>query len=181
MGSFEFGIYVYVWTWVILIGDICDLGFASAAQRFVPEYTKRKAHELLRGFLFRSRWIAATGACLIAGTGALVIKLIEPYLANYLVLPLTIACVTLPFYTLMQIQDGIARSYNWIHLALLPPYIIRYVLMLAMIGAAWLLKFPTDAVTVISMIVLSFAVTVFAQMLPATMPKNANAIVTVKK
>ena len=41
MGSFEFGIYVYVWTWVLLIGDLADLGLASAAQRFIPEYTSR--------------------------------------------------------------------------------------------------------------------------------------------
>lgn len=163
MGSFEFGIYVYVWTWVILIGDVSDLGFAPAAQRFIPEYTKRKAHDLLRGFLFRSRWLAVTSASLIAAAGAVVIKLLEPWLASYLVLPLTIACMTLPFYTLMQIQDGIARSYNWIHLALLPPYVVRYLLMLTMIGTAYLLNFPTDAVTVISMVVVSFAVTVFAQ------------------
>lgn len=163
MGSFEFGIYVYVWTWVILIGDVSDLGFAPAAQRFIPEYTKRKAHELLRGFLFRSRWLAVTSASLIAAAGAVAIKLLEPWLASYLVLPLTIACMTLPFYTLMQIQDGIARSYNWIHLALLPPYVVRYLLMLTMIGTAYLLNFPTDAVTVISMVVVSFAVTVFAQ------------------
>ncbi len=163
MGSFEFGIYVYVWTWVILIGDVSDLGFAPAAQRFIPEYTKRKAHDLLRGFLFRSRWLAVTSASLIAAAGAIAINLLEPWLASYLVLPLTIACITLPFYTLMQIQDGIARSYNWIHLALLPPYVVRYLLMLTMIGTAYLLNFPTDAVTVISMVVVSFAVTVFAQ------------------
>ncbi|MEW6454595.1 MAG: oligosaccharide flippase family protein [Pseudomonadota bacterium] len=163
MGSFEFGIYVYVWTWVILIGDVSDLGFAPAAQRFIPEYTKRKAHELLRGFLFRSRWLAVTSASLIAVVGAIAINLLEPWLASYLVLPLTIACITLPFYTLMQIQDGIARSYNWIHLALLPPYVVRYLLMLTMIGTAYLLNFPTDAVTVVSMVVVSFAVTVFVQ------------------
>src|SRR6185436_13940936 len=58
MGSFEFGIYVYVWTLVALIGDLSDLGLATAAQRFVPEYAKRGAFDLLRGYLSRSRWIA---------------------------------------------------------------------------------------------------------------------------
>jgi O-antigen/teichoic acid export membrane protein len=163
MGSFEFGIYVYVWTWVILIGDVSDLGFCSAAQRFIPEYAKRKSDDLLRGFLFRSRWLAVVSATVIAGTGALVIQLVQPWLASYLVLPLTIACITLPFYTLMQIQDGIARSYNWINLALLPPYIVRHALMLGLIGAAYLFRFPTDAVTVVSIVVVAFAVTVSVQ------------------
>ena len=69
MGSFEFGIYVYVWTWVLLIGDLADLGLASAAQRFVPEYTSRKAFDLLRGFLSRSRWLAVGSATTIAIVG----------------------------------------------------------------------------------------------------------------
>ena len=36
MGSFEFGIYIYGWTWVLLIGGMVDLGLGSAAQRFIP-------------------------------------------------------------------------------------------------------------------------------------------------
>ncbi len=41
MGSFEFGIYVYVWTWVLLLGQLIDLGLGTAAQRFIPEYRDR--------------------------------------------------------------------------------------------------------------------------------------------
>ena len=110
MGSFEFGIYVYVWTLVLLIGDLSDLGFATSAQRFVPEYAKRGAFDLLRGFLSRSRWLAVGSATVIAATGIVAVRLLEPYLPSYLVLPLSIACATLPFYGLMQMQDGIARS-----------------------------------------------------------------------
>ena len=30
MGSYEFGIYVYVWAWILVIGEFADLGLASA-------------------------------------------------------------------------------------------------------------------------------------------------------
>src|SRR5512135_1683926 len=33
MGSFEFGIYIYVWTWVLMIGALSDMGLSSAARR----------------------------------------------------------------------------------------------------------------------------------------------------
>jgi hypothetical protein len=66
MGSFEFGIYVYVWTWVLLIGGMVDLGLGSAAQRFIPEYTEHKSFDLLRGFLSRARWLASTIAIVVA-------------------------------------------------------------------------------------------------------------------
>ena len=57
MGSFEFGTYVYVWTWVLLVGDIVHLGVPLTAQRFIPEYTQRGSLDELRGFLIGSRWI----------------------------------------------------------------------------------------------------------------------------
>ena len=37
MGRFEFGIYIYAWTWVLLLGGMVDLGLGSATQRFIPE------------------------------------------------------------------------------------------------------------------------------------------------
>jgi O-antigen/teichoic acid export membrane protein len=163
MGSFEFGIYVYVWTLVLLLGDLSDFGFSSAAQRFVPEYARRKAHELLRGFLSCSRWLAVGSAIVMAATCVLTVRLLEPFIASYLVLPLSIACVTLPFYTLMQVQDGIARSYNWIHLALLPPYVMRHLVILAMVLAAYLLDFPATATTAVVAVAVAFALTVTVQ------------------
>jgi len=163
MGSFEFGIYVYVWTWVLLIGDLADLGLASAAQRFIPAYTSPKAFDLLRGFLNRSRWIAVVSAMIIAVLGIGTVKLIEAHLSDYVVLPLMTACATLPFYALMQTQDGIARSYNWIHLALLPPYIVRHTVMLLLMAAAYLLSFPTNAETAVTAVGVSFALTVIWQ------------------
>jgi O-antigen/teichoic acid export membrane protein len=163
MGSFEFGIYVYVWTWVTLIGDLADLGLGSAAQRFVPKYRQNNSLDLLRGFVVRSRWLAIGTATVVAVIGAVTVKLLEPWLASYVVLPLMVACAVLPFYALMQIQDGIARSYNWIRLALLPLYIVRHVVMLLLIGAAFLLDFATNAVTVVSAVGLSFAVTAIGQ------------------
>src|SRR3974390_2143832 len=44
MGAFEFGIFIYVWTWVLMIGALSDLGLSSAARRFIPEYTELRAH-----------------------------------------------------------------------------------------------------------------------------------------
>ena len=51
MGSHEFGIYVYVWTWVLMIGALSDCGLSLAARRLVPEYTEGRAFDRLRGFL----------------------------------------------------------------------------------------------------------------------------------
>ena len=163
MGSFEFGIYVYVWTLVSVIGDLSDLGFATSAQRFIPEYAKRGALDLLRGFLSRSRWLAVGSAGVIAAVGIIAVNVLAPYLPSYLVLPLSIAGATLPFYVLMQMQDGIARSYNWIHVALLPPFVVRHVVMLTIVSAAYLLNFPATAETAVTAVAVALMLTVVGQ------------------
>jgi O-antigen/teichoic acid export membrane protein len=165
IGTHEFGIYVYVWTWVLMIGDMADLGLATSAQRFIPQYTGSKSLDLLRGFLSRSRWFAAVSATTIACLGVLLVRLLEPHLERDVLLPLSIACVALPFYSVMQMQDGIARSYNWIPLALLPPYVVRHVVMLILVLVAFLFGFPTNAETVVTAVAIALALTVFGQTL----------------
>src|SRR4029079_3802071 len=90
MGSHEFGLYVYVWTVVLVIGDLSDLGLATAAQRFVPEYAKSDALDRLRGFLSGSRWIAVGGATFMAAAGILTVRLFQHHIAEDLLVPLWI-------------------------------------------------------------------------------------------
>ena len=69
MGTFEFGIFVYVFTWVMVIGAVVDFGLASSAQRFIPQYSEKGASSLLSGFLSGSRWLvfwSATASAIAA-------------------------------------------------------------------------------------------------------------------
>jgi O-antigen/teichoic acid export membrane protein len=165
MGTFEFGVYVYVWTWVLLLGGVIDFGLASSAQRFIPEYTGRNQLALLRGFLATSRWLVlaiATAWALIAAAG---VWLFGAFLQAYEIVPLYLACAVLPLFTLGRAQDGIARSFDWINLALMPAYIIRSVLLIVVMGAAYALNFPTDASTAMLAALVTTWLTVAAQAL----------------
>ena len=165
MGSSEFGIYVYVWTWVLLIGGIVDIGLASAAQRFIPEYTERGQFDLLRGFLVGARWLAFGVATAIGVLGVLGVYLLEPWLDHPVVVPLLLACVALPSYGLTHMQEGIARSYNWVNLSNLPPYVIRQIVLIALMGTAYALGLTTDAVSATIMGVVSYWVICAGQFL----------------
>jgi O-antigen/teichoic acid export membrane protein len=164
MGSFEFGIYVYVWTWVLLLGGVIDLGLASSTQRFIPEYTGLKRLDLLRGFLSGSRWLVAALSTGIALLAALGVWLFQPWVHSYELIPIYLACAALPLYTLGRIQDGIARSYDWINLALMPGYVIRSVLLILVMAAAYLLNFPTDASTAMIAAILTTWLTTLGQL-----------------
>ena len=53
--------------------------------------------------------------------------------------PLYLACVIIPIYGLVQVQAGIAQSYDWPNLALMPFYIWRQLTITVLMGAAYLL------------------------------------------
>jgi O-antigen/teichoic acid export membrane protein len=150
MGSFEFGIYVYVWTWVLLVGDLIHLGLAPAAQKFIPQYAQQGALPLLRGFITGSRWLVLASATATALLGALLVYLASPWLDPPEIIPLYLACASVPAFALSTMLDGIARSYNWTGVALLPAYIVRPVLIIVIMLAAYLWGMPADAVTAMS-------------------------------
>jgi O-antigen/teichoic acid export membrane protein len=161
MGSFEFGVYIYVWTWVLMIGALSDMGLSSAARRFIPEYTELKALDRLRGFLTGSCWLGFAIATAIAVVGALGVFLVAPWLDHFVVIPLYLACVMIPIYGVVQVQSGIAASYDWPNLAFLPFYIIRTSAIIVLMGLAWLAGAPTDAVTaLIISIITIYGVTI---------------------
>src|SRR5437868_11422325 len=82
MGTSDYGIYVYVWTWVLLLGSMMDFGISASAQKIIPEYRADGEHALLRGFLSGSRWltfaVSALGAVLLAGVVHLAAPWIDP-------------------------------------------------------------------------------------------------------
>jgi O-antigen/teichoic acid export membrane protein len=161
MGSFEFGIYIYVWTWVLMIGALSDMGLSSAARRFIPEYTELKAFDRLRGFLAASRWLAFGIATAIGIVGAIGVTWLSPFLDHFAIIPLYLACLTIPIYGLVQVQAGIAQSYDWPNLALMPFYIWRQLTITVLMGAAYFLGAPTDAVTaMVVAVITTWAVTV---------------------
>ena len=147
MGAFEFGVYIYAWTWVLLIGGMADLGLASAAQRLIPEYTEHKKFALLRGFLSGSRWMALLISSGVAGAGAIAVRLLSPHLDPATIVPLYLSCPMVAMFALWQVLGGIARSYNWVNLGLSPVYVLRQLMLLVLMGLAYAFGLPTDAVT----------------------------------
>ncbi len=147
MGGFEYGIFVFVWVWVLILGGLAPLGLSTVCLRFVPEYRETGKHELLRGLLFGGRAIAVGVSTLIMVLAMAALYLFGGYLEGYYWLPAFLILFCLPIYALVDTQDGIARGYAWIDVALSPPYIVRPVLLLGALFAAGLAGFPLTAVT----------------------------------
>ena len=53
----------------------------------------------------------------------------------------------MPAYALANVQEGIARSYDWVGLAMMPGYVVRQLLLTVIMGAAYFAQLPMNAVT----------------------------------
>lgn len=145
MGTSDYGVYVYVWTWVLLLGSMMDFGISASAQKIIPEYRTRGEQALLRGFLSGSRWITLAVSALVALLLAGLVKLLSPWMDANTVVPLYIGCATLPAFVVANTQDGIARSHDWMRLGLMPQFIVRQALIIGFTAGAFVLGFNLGA------------------------------------
>jgi O-antigen/teichoic acid export membrane protein len=135
MGSYEYGIYVFVWTWVLVLGGLSDLGLGVTTIRFIPHYREKAEPALLRGLIGGARGVALGVGTLIAAGGIAALWLFEPFDSHF-VLPAYLALVCVPLYALTGVQDGIGKGFAWMGVSLLPPYVLRpALLLLAMVAA----------------------------------------------
>src|SRR5437899_1287144 len=146
MGGSDYGVYVYVWTWVLLLGSMMDFGISASAQKIIPEYRTSGEHALLRGFLSGSRWLTFAVSTLVSLALAGIVKLLSPWIDPAEALPLYIGCMTLPAFVVANTQDGIARSHDWMQLGLMPQFIIRQALIIGITALAFLLGYHLGAV-----------------------------------
>ncbi|CAL74992.1 putative polysaccharide export protein, PST family [Bradyrhizobium sp. ORS 278] len=165
MGGSDYGTYVYVWTWVLLLGSMLDFGIASSAQKIIPDYRAANQHALLRGFLSGGRWLTlATSGCaalLLAG----LLALLSPWIDDSERLPLYIGCLTLPAFVVANTQDGIARSHDWMALGLMPQFIIRQTLIIGFTAGAFVLGFDLGATAAMAASAAAVWIAMLGQML----------------
>jgi O-antigen/teichoic acid export membrane protein len=145
MGGSDYGVYVYVWTWVLLLGSMMDFGISVSAQKIIPEYRACGEHELLRGFLSGSRWMTFAVSVLVSLLLAIVVDELSPWIDANAVTPLFIGCLTLPAFVVANTQDGIARSHDWMRLGLMPQFIVRQSLIIGFTAGAFALGFDLGA------------------------------------
>jgi O-antigen/teichoic acid export membrane protein len=168
MGSFEYGIFVLVWTTMIIAGNLACLGFHTSIIRFIPEFRAKHMMEELRGILVASRVFVLIASTLIAGAGALGIWLLSPHVETYYVVPFILGVICMPMIALSDLLQGISRANAWAFSALSPTYITRPVLILACMAGALLLGYEANAVTAVIAAILATYATTIAQLVSVT-------------
>ncbi len=155
MGEYEYGIFVVVWVGAVILGGLACFGFQTLVIRMVPEYQSKGSLSELRGIVFASRFYSMATATLIAVFGVAGTYYFQHALQNYYILPFYLAAICLPMLALSEVQDGVARAFNWPHVALTPTFLVRPILILLTMGVALYWGFAASATTALAATIIA--------------------------
>lgn len=145
MGWQEYGIFATVWVWTAMIGHSVTLGLSQGACRFLPADQARGDLDHARGYLVAGAVAIGGAALLVALLGTAVLALRPEWVSGPYRAPLLVAALVLPLFALQDFLEGLARSQNWVVLAIAPPYLLRQTVMMAAMTGAILLGAPAEA------------------------------------
>lgn len=134
MGTYEFGVYTYIWVWLCVIGVLAPLGTSTTVVRFIPEYLEHGKAALARGFLRFGRLVSVGFGLTAAIIGALVLLAAPDLIPEHYHRPLAFMLLCLPGFALVEFMDGIGRARGRMDLALIPGYILRPLLLLIVVA-----------------------------------------------
>ena len=161
MGQHEYGIFVFVWVLVILIGNFSCLGFHSAQIRFLPQFEATNDVERIRGLTATARIFALFSSTGVLAVGVVALHFFSGMIEPYYVMPLFIALFILPMIALGDTMEGTARANSWAIVALSPTYIIRPTLILVfMLGAVWMGAAKTAETALVASLAAAYITTI---------------------
>ncbi len=145
MGGTEYGIFVSVWTWLLVVAMVSSLGLSVTVQRFLQGARADGDDALVRGALWGTRAISLVLSTAMMLVGVALVWWARDAIAEPYVVPAILVLVCLPMFALMDVHDGISRTFDWMGLAMIPPYIGRPLLLLACVGVLALAGLPATA------------------------------------
>lgn len=162
MGSFEYGIFVLVWTAMIIVGTLSCLGFHTSIVRYIPQYRQTKDLAKLRGVMTTSRAFVLVISSLLTLIGLAGLWEFAGELDPHYIIPFYLGVICLPMIALSNALEGTARANSWAMLSLGPIYLLRPVLILLFMTMAIYADFPATAETALAAAVIAtFATTLF--------------------
>lgn len=158
MGWDAYGIFASVWVWTAMLGHTLTLGLSQGACRFVPGDQAQGDLDLARGYIRAGALVTGGAALAVACLGAALLVLEPDLFAPAYWAPILVALCVMPLFALQDYLEGVARSQNWVGLAIAPPYLLRQTLMMACMVAAILLGAPPRAEVAMACMLVAAAV-----------------------
>ncbi|MCF4098713.1 lipopolysaccharide biosynthesis protein [Maritalea mediterranea] len=146
----QYGVYVFAWTVIVLLGTFSGIGLPVAATKFVSTYQDQQKQSLLRRFIL----YAGIVGLLVAFGAACAMFAVSFFAPEYIVEPifrpaLLIGAFCIPLFTLTEVGKGIARGFGRNVVAYAPAFLFRPILLLAGVGLYLIMGWTLTAVHIV--------------------------------
>ena len=145
MGGSDYGVYVYVWTWVLLLGSMMDFGISVVGAEDHSGISHQRRTGAAARLSVRQPLDDIGRSVVVSMLLAALVKALSSWIETAAVVPIYIGCLTLPAFVVANTQDGIARSHDWMRLGLMPQFIVRQALIIGFTAGAFVLGFHLGA------------------------------------
>lgn len=130
LGVSQYGIFIYVFSWMTILALLSQLGFKTSLVRFIPQYKVQGKWGLIKGLCRRS-FQYVTSFSIFIGLALICFSWLWPGCFGEQRLSTFIAAIFgLPFLALMGVEHGILRGLKRAASANLPNFVIRPGLLL---------------------------------------------------
>jgi O-antigen/teichoic acid export membrane protein len=157
VGIDTYGMYAYVFAWIIVLTYCSTLGFDVALLRFIPAYQAQRAWPLLQGVIQYAERRAAFVGFAVIGVGSCVViswrstpEIRNTFLVGFMVVPVL---------ALVRLRCSVLRAFGGVVSALAPDRALRDGMLIALVSVATLvLGWRVDAPSVMLATLVSSAV-----------------------
>jgi O-antigen/teichoic acid export membrane protein len=145
LGVDTYGVYAYVFAWMVVLAYFSALGFDVGLLRFVPAYRAERAWPLLQGVIQYAQRRATVVGLSVIFIGIWVVKAwaSSPELRNTFLSGFALV----PILALVRIRCSVVRAFGGVVSALVPDRVVRDgtligLLAVASLGLGWTLNAP---------------------------------------
>jgi O-antigen/teichoic acid export membrane protein len=138
MGVSDYGIYAVVVAAVTLLGLPAVMGVDRLLIRDIAIYAQRSANGLIGGLLVRAGQLTLFLSVSIAIAAAFVAWLLAGAQADPGTVAFAVGAAALPFFAVGRVAQGGLMGFHHVALGQLPELLLRPVLLLIFVAAAWL-------------------------------------------
>ena len=160
MGAYQLGIYVYAFSWMIILSTVIGIGYESASFRVIGQAISDKRFDLIDGFILRGRQI-------LIGIGILAVIILGGVIYSFDGVvdidyknTLLIAIFTIPVYLIAVFHESVSHAFSWFALMILPNTVIRPLILLGFVAVIWFSTNSLDAETVMAYQLLAMIIVV---------------------
>ncbi|MFH1514875.1 MAG: flippase [bacterium] len=129
LGEEQYGIFVYVITWLMVLLLVGKLGIDTSLLKFAAAYRAKEQWGLFRGALKTGNRMTLIASSIVSILLAFFVLAIGKWIKPDLQITAWIGCAVLPVMALVQVRQAIMRSLQHVFLAVFPEFIIQPLLL----------------------------------------------------